>query len=160
MSNPIVDAAFEAAIATLTPEATPPADPLGYGTDLSCVLDCTDDFAVVSGPMIVVQAVARSFITPRGSILDDPDKGCDVRGLLNHGTPLADLRQMQTRLRAEALKDERVDTADVTCLLNANASELTVTARLTLRDARTTPFTFVLSVTSAEVLLKLLQGAT
>lgn len=157
--NPTVAAAFAAELATLTPITDAPSDPLGYGTDLSCLLDCTDDFNEVSGPMVVVQAVVRRYITPRGSLLDDADYGCDVRGLLNHGTPIQDLRMMQSRMRTEALKEERVENVEVALSMNALASEVTATVRLVLRDERST-FAFVLSVTSSEVLLKLLQGAT
>jgi phage baseplate assembly protein W len=158
--NSIVAAAFAAELATLERVVTPPADPLGYGTDLSCVLDCTNDFAEVSGPLVVVQSVARSFITPRGSVLDSPDFGTDVRALLNHGTPQHDLRMMQSRLRSEAMADERVENAEVKLTLSALGSEVTIDTRLTLRDPQRTTFQFVLAVTDSAALITLMQGDT
>lgn len=156
--NPTVEAAFAAELLTLERVTNVPTEPLGYGTDLSCVQDSTDDFKEVSGPMVVVQRVARRFITPRGSVLDDKDFGCDMRGLLHHGTPLAELRNWQSRMRNEALKEETVDDAEVQLTLNATASKVSATVRLTLRDERET-YAFVLAVTDGEALLTLLQGA-
>lgn len=158
--NPIVEAALAKELATLERVTDAPTGALGYGRDLSCITDCTDNFAEVSGPMLVLESVARSWITPRGTVLDDPDFGTDCRGILNHATPIQDLRMMQSRLQTEALKDERVETAQVRLEMDQLARRISATGTLGLRDWRNTTFTFVLSVTDGETLMTVLQGAT
>lgn len=160
--NPTLAAAIAADLATLERVVDPPPEPLEYGADLDCVIDCTEDFAELDGstPRAIAQAVARRYCTPRGGLPDDPDYGCDVRGALNHPTTQAELRTLQSRMKNEAAKDERVERADVTVTFNQAASELSASVTITPRDPRLTAFSFVVRVTSGDVLVELLrQGA-
>jgi hypothetical protein len=88
----------------------------GYGVDLACVTDITADAAEVDqeSPRAIGEALARRFISPRTSVLDDDAYGLDLRGRLNSGQTQAQLTALRSQIRVECLKDDRVDDADVT----------------------------------------------
>lgn len=156
---PIIATSFEAQIVELTAlgrVVTIPQPPLLWGSDLSCVTDCTATFVelVPNSPLIVAQAVVRRFLTPRGGLIDDNDYGLDLRSYCNRGVTQQDLRTLQARCVAEAQKDERVLTATVNVI--AQAPELSVTALITPKDPTIEVFTFVLSVTNETSLLELI----
>ena len=159
---PIVQTAFDAELASLTePVAAPDSPPLDYGRDLSCVLECDEQFGEVyaDGALIIAQAVARRLLTPRGRVLDDADYGLDLRALCNRGMTATELRALHARIVAEAYKDERVERAtaeldtDGTVLANAT---LTVKLRITPRDPSLEPFDSIIAVSDEQVLIDLL----
>lgn len=84
------------------------------GSDLSCITDCTPDFAEVSGRMCLAQAVARRYGCPRGRLIDDPNYGYYLCGYVNDDLSKNDIARIQAGAEAEAKKDERVLTAKVT----------------------------------------------
>jgi hypothetical protein len=158
--NPTVSAALEVQIAELTASgrvAAVPQAPLLWGSDLSCVSDCDASFSELpaNSPLIVAQAVTRRFLTPRGGLLDDQDYGLDLRGYCNRGVTQLDLRTLQTRCVAEALKDERVSSCTID-VSTTGANSLSVKARITPADPGFAPFTFVLAVDSETALLELI----
>jgi hypothetical protein len=106
-SNAIFDEAFAAETASLERIVDPPTGNLGYGRDLSCVLDLTHDVAEVDpmSPTAIGQAVFRRLMTARGNLPDDPDYGIDVRGMLNRGIPVQKLRDLAGQIRTEITKD-------------------------------------------------------
>ena len=120
-----------------------------FGTDLSCVKDCTEDMAEVTGRTGLAQAVARRYITPRGRLIDDPNYGFDLTEYVNDDLSPADIARIQAGAEAEAVKDERVEDAQVS-LVVTTAGTMIVTVVLT--DAKG-PFTLVMSVTSTTVQL-------
>jgi hypothetical protein len=151
-----VKAAIAADLATLTREVDPPSGPLGYGRDLSCVLDVTPDFAEID-PMsleAISQALIRRLITPRGALVDDPDYGLDLRGYCNRGATTAELRGLSSAVRGECRKDDRVDDVLVTLTLElvAAAQRLSVQLTVTPADPTLATFTLTFAVTSAGVL--------
>lgn len=159
MTAPLVAAAFEVQLAELRAlgrVTTIPEPPLQWGSDLSCVTDCTAAFdeLFATSPRIVAQAVARRFLTPRNGLIDDPHYGLDLRSYCNRGTTQQDLRTLQSRCVAEARKDERVATADVNIVLAIPVLAVTVT--VTPEDPTLERFTFVLSVDSETTLLELI----
>ncbi len=79
-----------------------------YGRDLSCVRDLTDEMRMVSGGLLLAQALTRRWSTPRGMLIDDPDYGTDLRQNINESFDTLALQLMKSELRAEAIKDERV----------------------------------------------------
>jgi hypothetical protein len=153
---PEVQAAFEADIATLTRVIDPPLPPLAWGRDLSCVTDCTDSFAETppNSPRIIAEAATRRLITPRGTLLDDPNYGLDLRGYCNRGVTLTDLRTLQARVRAEIGKDARV--AQCEAQVTSVGTSLSVQIEITPADPNTAPFPFVISVTGDGALLTLI----
>ena len=154
--NPTVQAAFDAMLAEIPQPVIPVQSQLGYGRDLSCVTDCTDGFEEVDpdSPRGIAEAITRRFITPRGALgNDDLDYGIDLTGMLHAGLTEKDLRTLQSKLHGEARKDERVDT--ITIRLTLAASVLSVACRITPRNPLLDPFSMVIQVTSAQVLIEL-----
>lgn len=153
---PTVQRALDADLLTMERVEDVPTPPLAYGRDLSCVTDCTADFAEVdpNSPLGIAQAVLRRWITPRGGLIDDADYGCNVRGNLNRGTTRQELLSLETRCINEAMKDERVATIDVAVTMNAQLTEITIRGAITPADADVRPFQFVFAVTSADALIQ------
>jgi hypothetical protein len=143
------------AIARLTaelPEGTGAVDVSLWGRELSCVLDCTDGFATITDPrLLLLQALARRCDTPRGALPahDDDDYGLDLRGMLHAGLTQSELASMQGRIAGEFKKDRRVET--VTVRATFAASRLTVTGGIMPRDPALEPFPFVMDVTQAAI---------
>lgn len=158
MSNSTVDAALAREIAAITPIDTPATEPLGYGIDVDCVTDCTDDFATLDSesPRAIVQWLLRVYQTPRG-MLDDPDLGCDVRGYCNRGVTVDDLRTLQTRMASEARKDDRIENARVTVTASLASKQLDCLVEIAPANPALTDFSLTFSVTEAGVLLDTLK---
>ena len=121
---------------------------VNYGSDLWCGPDLKSDMRVVSGRTLVAQAVYRRFITPRGSLKDDPNYGLDLEQLLNDDTGPDAVGRITAAIQAEAVKDERIFTASASVSLAAGA----LSVSLTLTDALG-HFLLVLGVSSVGVTL-------
>ena len=76
------------------------------GRDTSCT---TRLFAgrVVEGARLLAEAYFRRLTTERGALLDDPDYGLAVSGLLNAGLTVSELASIPGRIRNELEKDDR-----------------------------------------------------
>lgn len=108
---------------------------VSYGRDLSCFLrnvslpmpdgstfvtvtfDLSTDMAEVDGRQGLAEALARRLVTTRGTLLDDPDYGFDVRQYLNDDLAPRDLALIASGCEQEMLKDERVLRASATATL-------------------------------------------
>lgn len=157
--NTIVSDAIADQLATLTREVDAPVAPLGYGTDLSCVTDLTEDLAEVDprSNQAIAEALIRRLITPRGSLPDDPDYGYDLRGMLNRGVTLSDLRAVTGQVRSEVRKDDRVADAEVTAAFTPGNSTLSVTIVVTPADVDNDSFSFTFSLTDTSVVLEVIS---
>lgn len=135
-------------LAAIRADAPPPASlaPLGYGTDLSCVRDLTEDLVEVNplSTRAISEAIVRRLITPRGALIDDQDYGFDVRPYCNRAVTADSLRALKGYARAEALKDDRVADANVTLAYASNA--LTITIMITAHDPALGVFSLVFTV--------------
>lgn len=90
-----------------------------FGVDLSTfvngVPDLDPSFEPIASPTRVLsEALARRLITRRGSIIEDPDFGTDVREWCQARMSNLRLAQLKAAVEAECLKDERVRTVTVT----------------------------------------------
>lgn len=85
--------------------------PMDYGTDFDGVDDLHPSLREVSGPLAVVQAIARRFMTPRGALFYDREYGFDLRAYVNTSDPR--VGAIVSGAQAEAEKDERVARAQV-----------------------------------------------
>jgi hypothetical protein len=96
-------------------------DALGYGTDLSCVLDITPTASEVDpqSTRALGEALVRRFISPRNSVIDDESYGLDLRGRLNSGSTQQDLTRLKSQIRVECMKDDRVSDVVVTLAITA-----------------------------------------
>ena len=82
-----------------------------YGTDVSCITDLDPSFRLVSGQLSVGQAVARRLITERGTLIDDPNYGTDLRKYLGEPKSASVLSRCSSDAEREAMQDERVQSA-------------------------------------------------
>lgn len=114
--------AAQIALIPVVPRVVP--DALYYGTDLACVLDVTptlDEVDPVS-TIAIGEALVRRLITPRGRVLDDGTYGLDLRGQLNHGVTQPGLTRLQSSIRVECMKDDRIEDATVSVIMASVAS--------------------------------------
>jgi hypothetical protein len=156
----IVHDSIATQIAELEQLVRTPTPPFGYGGDLSCVQDITatldevDPFSVRA----LAEAIIRRLSTARGTLIDDFDYGLDLRGFCSRGVPASELAELAGRVRLEISKDDRIDTATVSA--SYAHGELRLTVRITPFDAQLGGFRLTLAVTSAEVLIEAIEGAT
>lgn len=146
MSTLVLDA-IGASLLELERLTTAPMGELGYGRDLSCVLDLTRDLAEVDPDSVIGigEAALRRLVTPRGGLPDDPDYGLDVRGFLNRGVTTEDVRDLAGRIRLELGKDDRIDDCTVTATM-PRPRTLSVAIRITPAIAGLAPFDLVFAV--------------
>lgn len=122
-------------------KATPSAI---YGIDIHCVTDTDKVDQLVTAPWQVIgERIARRWQTPRGAlaIINDDPGGWDVRQYLNGKMGPRECATAQAALEAEALKDEEVQSADVSVTLSAGV--LSVSGALVSTAG---PFTLVLTI--------------
>ncbi len=165
MSQIVLDA-IASDVAKLTRVAEPPTDPIGWGSDLSCGEDLTEGMDEVAGQRLLAESIVRRLTTPRGSLPDlrsvdlrDRNYGLDLASYLNRGVTALEVRALASNVRSEVAKDDRLASVSVTVTPSPTGSSLAVELRVTPRDSRLGPFTLVLAVTSASVLLEELRGA-
>lgn len=104
---------------------------IDLGTDINTpdAADLDPYFSTVSGWRCLAQALGRRLVTPRGSLIDDPAYGYDLRSRLADVITTADLAQLGGIVKREFEADERVERADVTVTYTASA--LRVVSRIT-----------------------------
>lgn len=121
-----------------------------YGSTWVGIDDLTPTLKSCTGPVAVVYAVCRRWRSKEGGLWFDPSHGEDVLEALN-GVPVPS--RIASRLRAQALMDERVADCRVAVVVNQDAKSVRVDAVLVLE---TGSFEFVLTVNgvTAELLLK------
>lgn len=144
-------------VAELSREVANPTPPLNYGNDLSCVTDLHDDLREVDpdSPEGIGEAVLRRWTCPRGQNADDPDYGRDVRAMLNRGMTQTDLLAEAGLLRAEAEKEDAVETCEVSLVFSAATREVTLAGRIEPVDPTIEPFRFVAVVTDGASMLEI-----
>lgn len=166
MSQIVLDA-IAAEVAKLTRVVDPPSGPLGWGTDLSCAEDLTEEMDEVGGldARVLAEAIVRRLTTPRGSLPDvraadfrDMNYGLDLSSYLNRGVTADEIRGLAAIVRSELTKDDRISGVTVTVTPSPNGSSLAIDLLVTPRDPGIDPFSLVLSVTSSSVLVEELRG--
>lgn len=85
-----------------------------FGTDVSLADDLDPTGRMVTGTRLVGEAIYRRLTTPRGSLIDDPNYGMDVRLMLSRAATKRERDAIPKQLEMEIKKDERVQTATVT----------------------------------------------
>lgn len=120
-----------------------------FGTDISCMPDLDPMGSLKQGSYVLAEAIARRLITQRGTLIDDPNYGTDVRGWVNDvASSGASLAQLKGAIERECRQDERVQSADAELYFDAPSSTLSVTLSLITSAG---PFKFVLGITSVTV---------
>lgn len=124
-----------------------------FGTDIGAVPDLDPMMSEFTGRAVLVEALYRRYITPRGSLFYDPNYGYALFELLGDSLSASDLVLIQAEIAQEALKDERVAAARARCVYKSETRKLRVA--VTLQDADG-PFSLVLE--ADQVSVKILNG--
>ena len=118
-----------------------------FGTDLSATDDLDAGAREVAGDELVGEAIYRRLTTARGTLIDDPDYGLDVRSFVQAGLTSGRLVEIAGLIRVELAKDETIgDTA-------VNVDQLgdgTLEAKVEVLTAEG-PFPFVFDLTADTV---------
>jgi len=121
-------------------------------TDLAGIDEFEPHMPSVSGRLALVTRLARRLSTPRGRFIYWPDFGEDIRAYLLTKAPAS---RIAAAVESECLKDEQVETVDVTVsTLDFASRSLTITVEVEDADG---PFDFTLTITEAAVSLVELQ---
>jgi hypothetical protein len=156
ISNPLIAAGLAAELADIEREAPVPSPPFGYGRDLSCVSDCTDNFDEVdpNSKQGLAEVLIRRVTTTQGTVLDDPDQGFNLYTVLNRPASAIDILRVGDRVRAEWKKDDRVADAVVTLTYDAATETIEASASVDAVDPvlGTFNFTFAVTADGAELL--------
>jgi hypothetical protein len=147
----------KADIATLTREVAKPVPPLNYGVDLRCTTDLHDDLAETdpNSPEGIGEAIVRRWTCSRGQNGDDPDYGRDARSLLNRGLTRAELLAEAGLLRAEAEKEETVDTCEVSLVVDSLGKSVQISSTVTPVDPSLEPFRMAVALTDGATMLEI-----
>lgn len=110
-----------------------------YGSDLSTyqnlqsgVADLDPTFAVIRGPRVVVERIARKLITPTGMMLK-AGWGYDLRSFLQASPTTAEIGQLRGIVQDQIEQEPEVASVDVTIAYTLELRTLTITARVTLK---------------------------
>lgn len=133
---------------------TQPATPIDYGRDLSCTFDLDIAMAEVTGLTALAQALLRRLMTPRGTLIGDPDYGYDLLGEIDDDLDPQDIAAVATNVDAEFLKDQRV-TGSITTATFANGALVTVSSVTTA----TGPFSLTLGIGQVIAILSVAQAS-
>lgn len=139
-----------AAAPTLTTTVVGPTP--DYGHDLFCTDDIDLQGREVDGLTCLAQALYRRIISPRGSLIDDPNYGFDITRFLDDDMGKDDAARVGAGVDAELLKDERVVRSQTTATLVTGG----VLNLVTVVKPSTGP-TFRLVVAATSVTVQLLQ---
>jgi hypothetical protein len=119
-----------------------------YGSDMSLLMDLDPMGTVVTGRLLLAQALIRRWTTPRGRLLDDPNYGYAVTDELNDDLSPTDLSDIADNMDAEAIKDERVVSSQTTVQFNQANGWLITTSII---DDGAGPFPLVLQISDVTV---------
>lgn len=125
-----------------------------FGRDISCTSSLrTAQF--VSGPRLVAEALFRRLTTPRGMLRggdEEANYGKDLTELIGSASTKADAASLEGQVRNEALKDERILSADVVVVrtVDGPATTFNITINATTKEG---PFTLTLGVNEVTVQL-------
>jgi hypothetical protein len=120
-----------------------------FGTDIwasissSGQIDIDPSARETGGIQVLVQSLVMRQTTPLGSLLGAPDDGIDLRNLLSKGMTLAQIQEVGGTVRAQLLRDPRVQGAVVTPFFNQATNTLTLNEQI---QSSAGPFVLVISV--------------
>lgn len=119
------------------------------GTDISCIDDFDAGMSLVSGTVMLGQALLRRLTTPAGGLWYDAEYGYDVRELVESSHDRASLARAEARIVAQCRLDERVDAVRARLALVQDSLRLELDV-----ECAEGPFRLVCDVTTAAVRLQ------
>lgn len=123
-----------------------------YGRDVSCA-DRIDTNRIVSGSVLLAEAIYRRLTTVRGSLEDDQTYGMHIAHYLNRAMSAAEIAAIPGVVRTEVLKDERIEEVDI------EVSQDGTQIRLDISGSGYEGVTFRLALAVADVTVELLEVA-
>ena len=146
-----------------------PLPPFGYGSDISCDFDLDPDVLEVDpfSTRALAEAIVRRLDCPRGQLPDDPNYGIGLRQYLNRGTTDRELLNLAGQVRAELIKDDRIQSVSVTVTPGIVARNLRIElAVLPFRadideaaDAGAEGFELTLNASDASILIEEIRAS-
>lgn len=124
-------------------------DPLGTDISTPGAADLDPYFGLVSGGRCLCEALARRLVTPRGSLLNFPSYGYDLRQWVNDDLDAADLCAIEVAAAEECRADERVN--DVQLAATFADDRLSLAGTVTSVTGKT--FRMVLAISAVSVVL-------
>lgn len=123
---------------------------VNYGTDLLCLNDLDAEARDITGPELVAQDLYHDLTEPPGSLLEAPDGTIDIRAWLQVRRGPNDIAEIQDKIQAIFVADERIAEAHVKASIDVPTQRISVRAsgRLVI-DAQ--PFQWVFELTADNV---------
>lgn len=126
------------------------------GVDIDCITDINPNLTLASGKKNLANAVARRLLTDRSWLRDvtgDLDEkageyGEPILAGLNSSYSVAELEQIEGKVKDQCEKDERIKSADVSAVFVLATSSLTITINLEIASG---PFSLILKVSALTV---------
>jgi len=127
---------------------TNPNPAVNYGADFDCTNDLNPALTLISGRLLLAQALYHRLITPRGGLFYDPNYGLGIQSYLNAGLTAPQIARIGSLCDAEYLKDDRVIASQTIGVFAAGT--LTLTSLVTDGVG---PFPLVASIASVSTAL-------
>ena len=128
-----------------------------YGSDLAGTDDLDPFMTELDGTdvLVVAQAIYRRLTTAKGSLIEDPDYGLDVRAFLRKAMTPAYLASIPGQIENEITKDDRITNVVVRMTDNGDSTfDLDVSG-----ETADGEFTLTAAVSADGVILKEIQGS-
>ena len=122
---------------------------LGVDIGTPGAADLDPYFGLVREGRCLVEALARRLVTPRGSLLNYPRYGYDLRQWINAELDASDLREIERAAAEECRADERVDEVQLEAAFSDD--RLTLTGTVTAITGQT--FRLTLAVSEVTVII-------
>jgi hypothetical protein len=139
------------------------ANTTDYGTDLTTYAagngqaDLDPTFAVISGPRVVIERVARKLMTPTGSMLK-PGWGYDLRSVLQSSLTPAQIGALRGTIADQITQEPEVDSANVSVSYTIQGKQLQVTGQITLLSGVTFPLVLIVTPTNVQPIFDDITG--
>jgi len=130
-----------------------------YGSDVDCVTDLDPHFRTVTGPLAVAQAYARRLQTVFASWFADTNYGFSLIERLNDSVDTQRIFEIESGAEAEAVKDERVASADASAEYFSAEAKLVLTVKLVLTSGVSFDTVFTITPDNFSLLVPSLQAA-
>lgn len=122
-----------------------------YGTDLSTYMDPSSGvpdldptFAIISGPRVVIERVARKLMTPTGSMLK-AGWGFDMRSVLQSSLTPAQIGQLRGIVSDQINQEPEVESCSVSIAYTIQGKRIDITGQVTLLTGVTFPLVYVVT---------------
>lgn len=136
-----------------------PQAPFGYGRDLVCRSDLTEDMRETdqNSPESIIDWCFRVLTTGRNTIPDAPGQGFDVSRLINVERTRQSIAEIEGEIRNEIDQDDRIERSEVSVAFN-NSDKLFISFRIFPEDVSTPDFSFTFALdTSGQLFLESLK---